>query len=135
MNRAEWPDGSAAVYWAAPLLLGLLTTFGGTLGGALLLSSGVLGQSLAPLAAYVPLAVGSFAAALWGARRAPAHRFPMGALPGALLLGCLFLLGLTLRGAAFAAPAVGLVSGLTGLAALTGALVGAAGKQKKRRRS
>ena len=134
MNRAESTDGRAAVYWAAPMLLGLLVTFGGTLGGAALLSSGALGQQLAPLAAYVPLAAGGFAASFWGARRAPAHKLPMGLLIGVLLLGCLFLLGLTLRDAAFAAPAAGLTSGITLVASLPGAFAGAAAKKKKRRK-
>ena len=135
MNRAESTDGRAAVYWAAPMLLGLLLVFGGTLGGAALLSTGTLGQQLAPLAAYVPLAAGSFAASFWGARRAPAHKLPMGLLIGVLLLGCLFLLGLTLRDAAFAAPAAGLTSGITLVASLPGAFAGAAAKKKKRRKS
>ncbi len=134
MNRGEFTDGRAAVYWAAPMLLGLLLMFGGTLGGAALLSSSVLGQRFAALAAYVPLAIGSFAASFWGARRAPAHKLPMGLLIGILLLGCLFLLGLTLRDAPFIAPAAGLTSGITLTASLLGACSGAAAKKKKRRK-
>lgn len=134
MNRAESTGGGTTVYWAAPMLLGLVVIFGGTLGGAALLSSGALGQRLTPLAAYVPLAVGSLAASFWGARRAPAHRLPMGLLIGVLILGCLFLLGLTLRDAAFLASAAGLTAGIVLLASLAGALAGAAARKKKRRR-
>ena len=115
-------------------LCGAGVAWDGTLGGAALLSTGTLGQQLAPLAAYVPLAAGSFAASFWGARRAPAHKLPMGLLIGVLLLGCLFLLGLTLRDAAFAAPAAGLTSGITLVASLPGAFAGAAAKKKKRRK-
>ena len=133
MNRAESTDGSA-VFWAAPMLLGLLMIFGGTLAGAALLCSGKLGQGAAPFAAYVPLALGCMAASFWGARRASAHRLPMGLLIGALLLGCLFVLGLTLRDAAFAVPAVGTTAGVSLTASLLGAVPGAAAKRKKRRK-
>lgn len=133
MNRME-STGNQAVFWAAPMLLGLLLIFGGTLAGAALLSSGKLGQGMAPLAAYVPLACGCMAASFWGARRASAHRLPMGLLIGVLLLGCLFVLGLTLRDAAFAAPAAGVTSGISLIASLLGAISGAAAKKKKRRK-
>ncbi|MDO4174875.1 MAG: TIGR04086 family membrane protein [Eubacteriales bacterium] len=133
MNRTEAKDGKA-VFWAAPMLLGLLLIFGGTLAGAAFLSSGALGQQLAPLAAYVPLALGGFVAALWGARRAPAQKFPMGMLVGLLLLGCLFVLGLTIRDAAFLAPAAGMTSGVLLIASLLGAILGVTVKKKKRRR-
>lgn len=131
MNRAESPD-NRAVFWAAPMLLGLLLMFGGTLAGAAMLSSGVIGQTCAPLAAYVPLAAGSLAASFWGARRAPAHRLPMGVLIGVLLLGCLFLLGLALRDAAFLMPAVGTTAGIVLIASVLGAVPGAAARKKKR---
>lgn len=134
MNHAESADSRIAVYWAAPMLLGLLVIFGGTLGGAALLSSGVMNQQLAWLAAYLPLAAGSAVASFWGARRAPSHKFPMGMLIGVLLLGCLFVLGLTLRDAAFLAPAAGITSGIVLTASLAGALAGAAVKKKKRRK-
>lgn len=133
MNRAESTD-SNAVFWAAPMLLGLILIFGGTLAGAALLSSGTIGQALAPLTAYVPLAIGSLAASFWGAKRAPAHRLPMGLLIGVLLLGCLLLLGLTLRDADFLASAAGFTSGISLIASLIGAVSGAAGKKKKRRK-
>ena len=133
MNRAEWTDNKA-VFWAAPMLIGLLLIFGGTLVGAALLSSGKLGQETAPLAAYVPLAIGCMAASFWAARRAPSHRLPMGLLVGILLLGCLFVLGLTLRDAAFTAPAVGVTAGISSTASLLGAVPGAAAKKKKRRK-
>ncbi len=133
MNRAEFSDNKA-VFWAAPMLLGLLLTFGGTLAGAAMLSSGALGQTFAPLAAYVPLAVGSLAASFWGARRAPVHRLPMGVLIGLLLLGCLFLLGLTMRDSAFLMPAVGTTVGVVLCASVLGALPGAMARKKKRRK-
>lgn len=133
MNRTETKD-SRAVFWAAPMLLGLLLIFGGTLAGAALLSTGALGQQLAPLVAYIPLILGGFAAAFWGARRAPAQKFLMGMLIGLLLLGCLFVLGLTLRDAAFMAPAAGTTAGILFAASLLGAIPGAAAKKKKRRR-
>ncbi|MDO4286509.1 MAG: TIGR04086 family membrane protein [Eubacteriales bacterium] len=133
MNRTEGKDGRA-VLWAAPMLLGLLLIFGGTLAGAALLSAGALGQQLAPLAAYVPLALGGFTAAFWGARRAPVQKFLMGMLIGILLLGCLLVLGLTLRDAAFMAPTAGTTAGILLAASLLGAIPGAAAKKKKRRR-
>lgn len=136
MNRAESTDSrTAAAFWAAPLLLGLVLVFGGTLVSAALLSAGVLGEQLSAPAVYVPLALGALAASFWGARRAPAHRLPAGLLCGGLLLGCLFVLGLTVRGAEFSAPSAGLHAGITFAASLLGALSGAAGKQKKRRRA
>lgn len=135
MNRAEPTNGKTeAVFWAAPVLLGLLLIFGGTLGGAGMISSGMIGQNAAPFAAYVPLAAGSLLASFWGVRRASAHRLPMGMLVGVLLLLCLLLLGVTLRDAAFSAPAVGTVAGIVLLASLAGAVPGAAARKKKRRR-
>lgn len=133
MNHTEAKD-SRAVFWAAPMLLGLLLIFGGTLAGAALLSSGKLGQQLEALAAYLPLFLGGLSAAFWGARRAPAQKFLMGMLVGILLLGCLFLLGLTLRDAVFSAPAAGTTSGILLAASLLGAIPGASAKKKKRRR-
>lgn len=130
-NRAESTD-SKTVFWAAPMLLGLLLVFGGTFAGAALLSSGKAGQAYAPVAAYVPLAVGSLSASFWGARRATSHRLPMGFLVGLLMLSCLFLLGLTLREEEFLLPAVGTVTGTVLLSALLGAIPGAAVHRKKR---
>lgn len=133
MNHSEAKD--RPVFWAAPMLLGLLLIFGGTLAGAVLISSGKLPQQLESLAAYVPLALGGLSASFWGARRAPAQKLLLGVLIGLLLLGCLFLLGLTLRDAAFSVPAAGMVSGVLLTASLVGAISGAAVKTKKRRRS
>ncbi len=133
MKRVESTDNKA-VFWAAPMLLGLLLIFGGTLAGAALLASGRLGQGMTPLAAYLPLAAGGLVASFWGAKRASAHRLPMGLLIGLLLLGCLFVLGLTLRDAAFAAPAVGMTVGISLIASLLGSIAGAAAKKKKRRK-
>lgn len=131
MNRAESAD-SKAVFWAVPMLLGLLLIFGGTLAGAAMLSSGVIGQQAAPVAAYVPLAVGSLAGSFVGARRAPSHRLPMGLLIGILILVCLLLLGLTLRDVAFVTPAVGMTAGVVLVSSLLGAFPGAAARKKKR---
>ena len=114
MKHTESTDN--AVFWAAPVLLGLLMTFGGLLAGACLLSAGTM------------LTAG------WSARRAPANRFVLGFLTGLSLLGCLFLLSLTLRDAAVQAVAAGILSGTAIASALTGAILGAAAKTKKRRR-
>ena len=132
MNHSEAKD--RPVFWAAPMLLGLLLIFGGTLAGAAWISSGKLPQQLESLAAYVPLVLGGLGASFWGARRAPAQKLLMGLLIGLLLLGCLLLLGLTLRDAAFSAPAAGMVSGILFTASLLGAISGAAVKTKKRHR-
>lgn len=132
MNHSEAKDRS--VFWAAPMLLGLLLIFGGTLAGAALISSGKLPAKLEVLAAYVPLVLGGLSAAFWGARRASAHKLLMGVLIGLLLLGCLLLLGLTLRDTSFSAPAAGVVSGTLLIASLLGAISGTAVQTKKRRR-
>lgn len=132
MKHTESTDN--AVFWAAPVLLGLLMTFGGLLAGACLLSAGTIGLQMKPLAVCLPFAAGTMLTAGWSARRAPANRFVLGFLTGLSLLGCLFLLSLTLRDAAVQAAAVGILSGTAIASALTGAILGAAAKTKKRRR-
>ena len=132
MKHTESTDN--AVFWAAPVLLGLLMTFGGLLVGACLLSAGTIGLQMRPLAVCLPFAAGTMLTAGWSARRAPAHRFVLGFLTGLSLLGCLFLLSLTLRDAAVQAAAAGIISGTAIASALTGAILGAAAKTKKRRR-
>lgn len=132
MKHTESTDN--AVFWAAPVLLGLLMTFGGLLAGACLLSAGTIGLQMKPLAVCLPFAAGTMLTAGWSARRAPANRFVMGFLTGLSLLGCLFLLSLTLRDAAVQAAAAGILSGTAIASALTGAILGAAAKTKKRRR-
>lgn len=132
MKHTESTDN--AVFWAAPVLLGLLMTFGGLLAGACLLSAGTIGVQMKPLAVCLPFAAGTMLTAGWSARRAPANRFVMGFLTGLSLLGCLFLLSLTLRDAAVQAAAAGILSGTAIASALTGAILGAAAKTKKRRR-
>ena len=132
MKHTESTDN--AVFWAAPVLLGLLMTFGGLLAGACLLSAGTIGLQMKPLAVCLPFAAGTMLTAGWSARRAPANRFVLGFLTGLSLLGCLFLLSLTLRDAAVQAAAAGILSGTAIASALTGAILGAAKKTKKRRR-
>ena len=132
MKHTESTDN--AVFWAAPVLLGLLMTFGGLLAGACLLSAGTIGLQMKPLAVCLPFAAGTMLTAGWSARRAPANRFVLGFLTGLSLLGCLFLLSLTLRDAAVQAAAAGIRSGTAIASALTGAILGAAAKTKKRRR-
>ena len=132
MKHTESTDN--AVFWAAPVLLGLLMTFGGLLAGACLLSAGTIGLQMKPLAVCLPFAAGTMLTAGWSARRAPANRFALGFLTGLSLLGCLFLLSLTLRDAAVQAAAAGILSGTAIASALTGAVLGAAAKTKKRRR-
>lgn len=132
MKHTESTDN--AVFWAAPVLLGLLMTFGGLLAGACLLSAGTIGLQMRPLAVCLPFAAGTMLTAGWSARRAPANRFVLGFLTGLSLLGCLFLLSLTLRDAAVQAAAAGMISGTAIASALTGAILGAAAKTKKRRR-
>lgn len=132
MKHTESTDN--AVFWAAPVLLGLLMTFGGLLAGACLLSAGAIGLQMRPLAVCLPFAAGTMLTAGWSARRAPANRFVLGFLTGLSLLGCLFLLSLTLRDAAVQAAAAGIISGTAIASALTGAILGAAAKTKKRRR-
>ena len=132
MKHTESTDN--AVFWAAPVLLGLLMTFGGLLAGACLLSAGTIGLQMKPLAVCLPFAAGTMLTAGWSARRAPANRFVLGFLTGLSLLGCLFLLSLTLRDAAVQAAAAGILSGTAIASALTGAIQGAAAKTKKRRR-
>ena len=132
MKHTESTDN--AVFWAAPVLLGLLITFGGLLAGACLLSAGAIGLQMRPLAVCLPFAAGTMLTAGWSARRAPANRFVLGFLTGISLLGCLFLLSLTLRDAAVQAAAAGMISGTAIASALTGAILGAAAKTKKRRR-
>lgn len=132
MKHTESTDN--AVFWAAPVLLGLLMTFGGLLAGACLLSAGTIGLQMKPLAVCLPFAAGTMLTAGWSARRAPANRFVLGFLTGLSLLGCLFLLSLTLRDAAVQAAAAGIISGTAIASALTGAILGAAAKTKKRRR-
>lgn len=132
MKHTESTDN--AVFWAAPVLLGLLMTFGGLLAGACLLSAGTIGLQMKPLAVCLPFAAGTILTAGWSARRAPANRFVLGFLTGLSLLGCLFLLSLTLRDAAVQAAAAGIISGTAIASALTGAILGAAAKTKKRRR-
>ena len=132
MKHTESTDN--AVFWAAPVLLGLLMTFGGLLAGACLLSAETIGLQMKPLAVCLPFAAGTMLTAGWSARRAPANRFVLGFLTGLSLLGCLFLLSLTLRDAAVQAAAAGILSGTAIASALTGAILGAAAKTKKRRR-
>ena len=132
MKHTESTDNT--VFWAAPVLLGLLMTFGGLLAGACLLSAGTIGLQMKPLAVCLPFAAGTMLTAGWSARRAPANRFVLGFLTGLSLLGCLFLLSLTLRDAAVQAAAAGILSGTAIASALTGAILGAAAKTKKRRR-
>lgn len=132
MKHTESTDN--AVFWAAPVLLGLLMTFGGLMAGACLLSAGTIGLQMKPLAVCLPFAAGTMLTAGWSARRAPANRFVLGFLTGLSLLGCLFLLSLTLRDAAVQAAAAGILSGTAIASALTGAILGAAAKTKKRRR-
>lgn len=132
MKHTESTDN--VVFWAAPVLLGLLMTFGGLLAGACLLSAGTIGLQMKPLAVCLPFAAGTMLTAGWSARRAPANRFVLGFLTGLSLLGCLFLLSLTLRNAAVQAAAAGILSGTAIASALTGAILGAAAKTKKRRR-
>lgn len=132
MKHTESTDN--AVFWAAPVLLGLLMTFGGLLAGACLLSAGTIGLQMRPLAVCLPFAAGTMLTAGWSARRAPANRFVLGFLTGLSLLGCLFLLSLTLRDTAVQAAAAGIISGTAIASALTGAILGAAAKTKKRRR-
>lgn len=52
MKHTESTDN--AVFWAAPVLLGLLMTFGGLLAGACLLSAGTIGLQMRPLAVCLP---------------------------------------------------------------------------------
>ena len=132
MKHTESTDN--AVFWAAPVLLGLLMTFGGLLAGACLLSAGTIGLQMKPLAVCLPFAAGTMLTAGWSARRAPANRFVLGFLTGLSLLGCLFLLSLTLRDAAVQAAAAGMISGTAIASALTGAILGEEKKTKKRRR-
>ena len=132
MKHTESTDN--AVFWAAPVLLGLLMTFGGLLAGACLLSAGTIGLQMKPLAVCLPFAAGTMLTAGWSARRAPANRFVLGFLTGLSLLGCLFLLSLTLRDAAVQAAAAGILSGTAIASALTGAIMGKKTKKKKRRR-
>ena len=132
MKHTESTDN--AVFWAAPVLLGLLMTFGGLLAGACLLSAGTIGLQMKPLAVCLPFAAGTMLTAGWSARRAPANRFVLGFLTGLSLVVCLFLLSLTLRDAAVQAAAAGMISGTAIASALTGAILGAAAKTKKRRR-
>lgn len=132
MKHTESTDN--AVFWAAPMLLGMLITFGGLLAGACLLASGTMGMQMRPLIVCLPFATGTMLTAGWSARRAPANRFVLGFLTGLSLLGCLFLLSLTLRDAAVQAAAAGILSGTAIASALTGAILGAAAKTKKRRR-
>ena len=132
MKHTESTDN--AVFWAAPVLLGLLMTFGGLLAGACLLSAGTIGLQMKPLAVCLPFAAGTMLTAGWSARRAPANRFVLGFLTGLSLLGCLFLLSLTLRDAAVQAAAAGILSGTAIASALTGATPGADAKTKNRRR-
>ena len=132
MKHTESTDN--AVFWAAPVLLGLLMTFGGLLAGACLLSAGTIGLQMKPLAVCLPFAAGTMLTAGWSARRAPANRFVLGFLTGLSLLGCLFLLSLTLRDAAVQAAAAGILSGTAIASALTGAILGTEKKKKKRRR-
>ena len=132
MKHTESTDN--AVFWAAPVLLGLLMTFGGLLAGACLLSAGTIGLQMKPLAVCLPFAAGTMLTAGWSARRAPANRFVLGFLTGLSLLGCLFLLSLTLRDAAVQAAAAGILSGTAIASAMTGAILGSAAKTKKRRR-
>lgn len=132
MKHTESTDNAG--FWAAPVLLGLLMTFGGLLAGACLLSAGTIGLQMKPLAVCLPFAAGTMLTAGWSARRAPANRFVLGFLTGLSLLGCLFLLSLTLRDAAVQAAAAGIISGTAIASALTGAILGAAAKTKKRRR-
>ena len=132
MKHTESTDN--AIFWAAPVLLGLLMTFGGLLAGACLLSAGTIGLQMKPLAVCLPFAAGTMLTAGWSARRAPANRFVLGFLTGLSLLGCLFLLSLALRDAAVQAAAAGILSGTAIASALTGAILGAAAKTKKRRR-
>ena len=132
MKHTESTDN--AVFWAAPVLLGLLMTFGGLLSGACLLSAGTIGLQMKPLAVCLPFAAGTMLTAGWSARRASANRFVLGFLTGLSLLGCLFLLSLTLRDAAVQAAAAGILSGTAIASALTGAILGVAAKTKKRRR-
>lgn len=132
MKHTESTDN--VVFWAAPVLLGLLMTFGGLLAGACLLSAGTIGLQMKPLAVCLPFAAGTMLTAGWSARRAPANRFVLGFLTGLSLQGCLFLLSLTLRNAAVQAAAAGILSGTAIASALTGAILGAAAKTKKRRR-
>ncbi len=129
MHHSEPAD---RVFWAAPMLLGLLIIFGGTFIGAALLAGGMIAVNLAPLAAYIPLGLGCLLASHWGARRAAAHRLPMGLLIGMLLLSCLALLGLTEQQTAFAFPAAGMTAGIALAASLLGAFFGAAARKKKR---
>ena len=132
MKHTESTDN--AVFWAAPVLLGMLVTFVGLLAGACLLASGTIGMQMRPLLVCLPFAAGTMLTAGWSARRVPANRLVLGVLTGFSLLGCLFLLSLTLRDAAFQALAVGIMSGTAAASSLTGAILGAAAKTKKRRR-
>lgn len=132
MKHTESTDN--AVFWAAPVLLGMLVTFGGLLAGACLLASGTIGMQMRPLLVCLPFVAGTMLTAGWSARRVPANRLVLGMLTGFSLLGCLFLLSLTLRDAAFQALAVGIMSGTAAASSLTGAILGAAAKTKKRRR-
>lgn len=126
MNQKSSAD---CVFWAAPLLLGMLTVFGGTLLSALLLSSGKLGQESTVFAVCIPLLCGCMLTSFWGAKRAPAHRFPLGFLVGMLIPLNLMLLGLTQRGTDFVPSAIGLTIGCAVVTSVIGALLGAACKK------
>ena len=121
-----------AVCWAAPLLFGLLLLF---------IASGIMAVLIAGYtvrpdspAIYAPLVIGSAGASLWGARRTACHRLLTGLLIGAMMLGCLFLLGWSVRSCPLVPQTAGVVSGVMMGASLAGSFCGAAGRKKKKRK-
>ena len=133
MNQTEsFNDTKEAVFWAAPVLFGLLLLFMGAGVTAALISGYTISQESPVI--YTPLVIGSTGASLWGARRAENHRLFMGLLVGAIMLGCLLLLGWSIRSQPFTAQAVGTVCGVILCSSLIGAVCGAAGRKKKKRK-
>ena len=126
MNQKSSAD---CVFWAAPLLFGMLAVFGGTLLSAAMLSSGRLGQESTVIVVCIPLIGGCLLTSFWSAKRAPAHRFPLGFLIGMGIPLNLMLLGLTQHSAEFVPSAVGLTVGCAAVTSGIGALIGAASKK------
>ena len=115
-----------------PLLVGLTVVFGGTLLCAWAISGGWLTAESETIAVYGCLAAGCVLASFLGARRAASQKLLFGLLPTLFLLGCLFLLAFSWKGQAIQPASAAIVSGISLLGAVCGALPGTLIRTKKK---
>ena len=116
-----------------PLLCGLSGTLLLMAACSVLVLRGTIGTGQIPAFALGCLAAGSLCAAVLAARRALRQRLLWGLAAGLCLFVCLVMLSLLWLGQPVSLPRVGIAFAVCALSALTGGMLGAGMKRKKRK--